>query len=73
VRELSVAIAEYLRYREMEHRGPAETAVMEEHAKTLHAKVGKQAPDPFEQSVDKAIETLEKFIRPRMELKLRSA
>jgi hypothetical protein len=57
----------------MEHRHEAEDAAMKASAATVRAAVGRKAPDDFERQVDEAIERLENFVRPMIELKLRSA
>jgi len=73
VHDLSFEMSEYLRYREMEDRTAVEEALIKESARTVKAKPGKDGPDEFERRVDSAIENLEAFVRPRIELKLRSA
>ena len=69
VRDLSISLGEYLRYKEMEGREHSQQAIMEEDERTLKARSGK-VPDAFEQRVNEAINTLESFIRPKMRLRL---
>ena len=68
VRDLSISLSEYLRYKEMDDQGQVQKAIMEEYEHTLKARGGK-TPDAFEQRVDEAINKLESFIRPKMELR----
>jgi hypothetical protein len=68
VKELSIALSEFLRYDDKEDLDVAQREIKDEYADTVYDRGRPERPDTFTKAVNQSVDQLEAFLRPKLKL-----